>query len=69
MKEIRVGIAGSGFAASFHYESIMQSGLPDIKIQGVYSKTFENREGFAKDREIKAYGSMSDMLEDINVVH
>ena len=66
---IRAGIAGSGFAASFHYDSIKQSGLAFIEPRGVYSKTRERCTEFAEERGIKAYASLEAMLDDIDVLH
>ncbi len=47
---IKVGIAGSGFAASFHYKCY--EGIPGVKVEAVYSKTEKHREEFARKREI-----------------
>lgn len=66
---IRAGFAGSGFAAGFHHESILQSGLPFIQPHGVYSKTKWHREKFAADRGLTAYDSLEALLENVDVVH
>ena len=66
---IKAGIAGAGFAASFHYESIQQASVPGIQPWGVYSKTKEHREAFAHERGLKAYDSMESMLDEVDVVH
>jgi len=43
-KQIKVGIAGSGFAASFHFEAIRKVFSVDVEVVGVYSPTKQNRE-------------------------
>ena len=66
---IKAGFAGSGFAASFHHESILASGLPYIEPHGVYSRTPANREKFAADRQLQVYTSLEEMLDNVDVVH
>lgn len=65
-KSIKVGIAGSGFAASFHYKCY--EGIPGVKVEAVYSKTKEKREGFAKKREIIPTKSLQELINLVDVV-
>lgn len=66
---IRAGFAGSGFAAGFHYESILQSGLSFVEPHGVYSKTPSHRERFAAERNLIAYDTLEALLDNVDVVH
>lgn len=65
---IKIGIAGSGFAAKFHYESYKHVSGVNLEVAGVYSPTAERRNAFAADRGIKAFESYEEMLEAVDVV-
>ncbi len=70
MKEkIRVGFVGAGFAANFHYESLLAAGLVNVEVVGVFSKRKESRERYANARGIKAFNSMEELLESVDSVH
>ena len=66
---IRAGFAGSGFAAKFHFESLKKIHGIDVEVVGVFSTTPENRENFAKERRIHAFGSLEELLDACDVVH
>ncbi|MCK4240743.1 MAG: Gfo/Idh/MocA family oxidoreductase, partial [Candidatus Atribacteria bacterium] len=63
---IKVGIAGSGFAASFHYKCY--EGIPGVKVEAVYSKTEEHCEEFARKREIVSCKSLQELIHLTDVV-
>ena len=65
---IRVGIVGSRYAAEFHYEAYQRVTGLDVNVVGVTSVTGENREKFAKERGIKAFRSLDEMLPEVDVV-
>ena len=65
---IRVGIVGSRYAAEFHYEAYQRTTGMDVKVLGVTSVTKEHREGFARERGIKAFNSLDEMLPEVDVV-
>ena len=67
-ESIKVGIAGSGFAAKLHYDSYFR--IPQVKVEVValYSKTKENRERFAKERGMIACKSLEELIERVDVV-
>jgi predicted dehydrogenase len=65
---IRVGIVGSRYAAEFHYEAYQRVTGLDVNVVGVTSVTRENREKFAKERGIKAFRSLDEMLPEVDVV-
>lgn len=67
--KIRAGYAGSGFAATFHHESVLQSGLSYIDPIGVFSKTPEHRGKFASEHGVKAFDTLEGLLDEIDVVH
>jgi len=65
---IRVGIVGSRYAAEFHYEAYQRVTGIDVEVIGVTSVTKEHRERFAKERGIKAFASLDEMLPEVDVV-
>ncbi len=65
---IRIGIVGSRYAAGFHYETYQRVTGIDVKVVGVTSITREHREKFAKERGIKAFNSLDEMLPEVDVV-
>jgi len=65
---IRIGIVGSRFAASFHYEAYRRVTGVKVNLVGVTSTTKEHREEFAKKRGIKAFESLDQMLSEVDVV-
>ena len=67
-KKLRIGMIGSGFAANFHYDAIMNAkGFP-VEVVGVYSPTSQNRDRFAKERCIKAFDNVDDLIDSVDVV-
>lgn len=67
-KAIRVGIVGAGFAARFHWEGFKRVyGVP-IQIVGVTSKTRQSREAFAQEKKIRAFASLADLCEAVDVI-
>ncbi len=66
---LRVGFAGAGFAAQFHLESLLQTGIATIKPVGVYSQRPESRGAFAQRHGLTAYDSLESLLDNVDVVH
>jgi len=65
---IRVGIAGARFAARFHWEGYRRVyGVP-VKVVGVTSKSPESGEAFARERGVRAFASLEEMCEAVDVV-
>ncbi len=62
---IRIGIAGTGFAARFHLENFPLSG---VQVVGVTSSRPESREGFAAKHGLRWFASVADMLPEIDVL-
>ncbi len=60
----RIGIAGAGFAASFHLENMPAAG----DVVGVTSAREESRTAFAAKHGLRAYDSVEAMLGDIDIL-
>lgn len=67
--KIRVGIIGSRFAASFHYEALRRVYGVDIEVVGVYSPTRENRRAFAEERGLEPFAGVEELVAAAEVVH
>ena len=67
--KVKAGIIGSGFSASFHFEAIKKTAYVETEIQGVYSKTKQHRETFARNHEITPYEHVEKLIDDCDVVH
>ncbi|MBN1837987.1 MAG: Gfo/Idh/MocA family oxidoreductase, partial [Spirochaetales bacterium] len=66
---VRAGFVGAGFAARFHYESLTQArGLGVIPL-GVYSRTAHSRRRFAEERGLRAFDTLDELLQAVDVVH
>lgn len=68
-KKLRAGIIGSGFAASFHLESLKRVSSVDIDIAGIFSPTKIHRDKFAKQRNIKTFDNLEMLFDSCDVAH
>ena len=67
-KVIRVGIVGARFAARFHYEALRRvHGVP-LDVVGVTSKTPEARDTFAAQVGIRAFETLDELCDAVDVV-
>jgi len=66
--KLKIGMIGSGFAANFHFDAIMNAKGSPVEVTGVHSPTFENREKFAKEHNIKAFDNVDDLIGSVDVV-
>lgn len=66
---LRAGIVGSGFAARFHYDALLRVFSTTIDIAGAYSPNRERLESFTSSRNIKAFDSLEQVIEESDVVH
>ena len=67
-KVIRVGIVGARFAARFHYEALRRvHGVP-LDVVGVTSKTPEARDAFAARTGIRAFETLDELCDAVDVV-
>ena len=68
-RTLRAGIVGSGFAANFHCEALDRVHGVIAEIAGVYSSTRENREAFARTRELPCHETLDSLFEASDVIH
>lgn len=64
---MKTGFVGAGFAAAFHYESLMDGRFSEPV--GVFSKSPESRERFAAARGLRAFDTLETLLAEVDVVH
>jgi predicted dehydrogenase len=68
MGKIRVGLAGSRFAAEFHINGHRSvRGLP-VEVAGVYSPTPSSRSAFAAKHGVREFSSLEEMIAGVDVV-
>jgi predicted dehydrogenase len=65
---IRIGIVGAGFAARFHWEGYQRVYGAPVEVVGVTSPSTESREAFARQRGIKAFASLEELCEVVELV-
>ncbi len=68
-KTVRAGIVGAGFAASFHFESLRQIHGTNVVIEGVYAIDTKQAAAYAKQRNIRAFASLEELLDNVDVAH
>ena len=66
---VRAGIIGSGFAARFHYEAMKRVICTHVEISSVYSPTPEKLREFTNKRNLKASGSIAEVIAGSDIVH
>jgi predicted dehydrogenase len=67
-KPIRVGMVGARFAARFHMEGYRRvAGVP-VEVVGVNSASPESREAFARSHGIRAFASLDELCDAVDVV-
>ena len=66
-KTIQSGIIGSGFAASFHFESMRRINDTNVECVGVYSPN--RAKDFAGERNIRAFESLEALIDACDVLH
>lgn len=68
-KTVRCGIAGSGFAAKFHYEALLRVFSVKVDITGAYSPTKVKLDQFTEPRSLKSNTSLDELIDNSDVVH
>lgn len=68
-KVLRAGFAGSGFAAKFHYDALQRVFSTKVEVAGAYSSTREKLEAFTKERSIKAFSGLDELIAESDVIH
>lgn len=65
----RCGIAGSGFAARFHYDALLRVFGTKLKITGAYSPTREKLEQFTTPRKIIPFKDIDELIENSDIIN
>jgi predicted dehydrogenase len=65
---LRVGIAGAGFAARFHWKGYRKVYDVPIQLVGVTSNTAASREAFAREFGCRAFASFEELCDHTDVV-
>ena len=68
-KNIRTGIVGAGFSATFHYECLKKVHGTNVEVAGVFTRDPKHAEAYAGKRGIRAYGSLEEIIADVDVIH
>ena len=68
-KTIRTGIIGAGFAATFHFECLKRVHSTTVEIEGVFAIDTEQAASYARKRGIRAFGSLEEVLDKVDVIH
>ncbi len=68
-KTVRTGLVGAGFSAKFHFEAVNKLYGTQAQVLGVYCRTKQTREAFAKKRGIQAFDTLEALLDKVDVVH
>ena len=68
-KKVRSGLVGAGFSASFHYHALQKVCGTDVEVVGVFAKDEEMAQKFAGQRGIKAFASLEELIDNVDVVH
>ena len=63
--DLRLGVAGAGFAASFHLKNLPEGGVEAV---GVVSERAGSREAFAAKHGLRAFSSVAEMLPEIDIL-
>jgi predicted dehydrogenase len=65
---MKIGIAGAGFAARYHFDCLNRVHSVPVEVVGVTSLTRKSRESFAQQRGIKAFSSFDELIDAVDVV-
>ena len=68
-KSVRTGIIGAGFAATFHFECLKKVYGTNVNVEGVFATDTEQTAAYAKKRGIRAYNSLEELLDKVDVIH
>ena len=66
---VRVGIVGSGFAASFHYEALRRVHCASLTIVGAFSTNGKKLNEFTQPKGIASFNTLHDLIAQCDVVH
>ncbi len=66
---LRCGLAGSGYAARFHYEAVKRVFSVKLKVRGAFSPTSKKLEQFTGHRNIQAFKSIEELIDNSDIIH
>jgi predicted dehydrogenase len=66
---ISCGIAGSGYAAKFHYEALQRLHSTRVSVSGAFSPTREKLLQFTGARNLNAFDSLEALIDSSEVIH
>jgi predicted dehydrogenase len=65
---IRIGIAGAGFAARFHFHNLRRVHTIPVVIAGVISRSPQSRETFGRETSVPAFDSFEALCDACDVI-
>ena len=68
-KIIKAGIVGSGFAANFHFNALQRITSTQVEISGVYSRNSASSQRFSKEKGIRSYQKMEELIAVSDIIH
>jgi predicted dehydrogenase len=68
-KVIRTAIAGSGFAAKFHYEALLRLHSVRADIRGAFSTTPEHLKQFTEPRNLNTFKDIEELIDNADLIH
>jgi predicted dehydrogenase len=68
-KTLRTGLVGTGFAARFHFVAIHQLCGVNADVVGCYTIDTEGGQKYAAERGIRLFGSLDELLDQVDIVH
>lgn len=67
--ELKAGIIGSGFAASFHFEALKRVSNIAVEVVGAYSRDQSKLKKFTDEKGIVAFEAMDQLIKSCDVLH
>ena len=68
-RAVRAGIVGAGFSATFHFEALKKVYGTNVQVEGVYAIDTEQAKEYADKRRIRAFDSLEQLIDGVDVVH
>jgi predicted dehydrogenase len=68
-KTIRVGIVGTGFSATFHYEALLKVYGVNVEVVGVHTIDLEGGWKYAEKRGLRFFETLEPLLEEVDSIH
>ncbi|MHC4249150.1 MAG: Gfo/Idh/MocA family protein [Planctomycetota bacterium] len=68
-KTVRTGIVGAGFAAGFHFEALRKVHAVDVDVVGVFAADRAQAAGYARERGVRDFEGLDELVEAVDVVH